>query len=321
MDLDEPTGEAPDSVGTYLREIGRTPLLTAEQEVEFARMIEAGLYAQHLLDHPGLVRPAGASEADLTTVANDGVAARQQMIEANLRLVVGMARRYLWSGMTLLDLMQEGNMGLVRAVEKFDYTRGFKFSTYAVNWVRQGVSRGVADSAKSVRIPIHRGEQHNRARVVTQRLASELGRPPTDDEVGAVLGIRPRVVAQYRLETQPVRSLDAQLSTEPDGARLGDLLPDPRAAVALSQVERDVDAEAVSVVLDEALQGLNERDRYVLRRRFGFGDMIPATLVEIGRELGLTRESIRKIESKALAALRTAGPVTALDVSVLDDSA
>ena len=297
-----------ETTGVYLREIGRTPLLTAIEEVELASMIEAGLYAQHLLDHPELARPAKASKANLKIVATAGVAARQQMIEANLRLVVGVARRYLWSGITLLDLMQEGNLGLIRAVEKFDYTRGYKFSTYGVSWIRQAVGRAVETKARAIKLPIERSRAHERARVAGLALEEKLGRRPTDTEVGAELGVDAAAIREYRREARDVVGLDAPVGSgggdDPSGVTFGDYLIDRASVSAIEDVEAAADARIVARTLDEALARLPARHAKVLRRRFGYGTGEPATIAQVGKELGVTQKGVTHEEEAALAALR-----------------
>ncbi len=293
-----------DSVGLYLDGIAKTPLLTAEQEVLLARRIEAGLYARALLD--GTVpraergrRPVAASEAELLALAADGDAAMKHFITANLRLVVSVARKYGRSQMPLLDLVQEGNTGLIRAVEKFDFMKGFKFSTYATWWVRQSISRGIAQQGRIVRLPVHVAEQINQVSAVRRTLERRLGREPELAEIAAELGLEvERVVDLIRLAREHV-SLDAPVEEDGDTA-LGDLLARDTAP---GPDEMVLDAED-RARLEELLGHLDERSQDVVRRRYGLLDGRQAKLADIARVWGITAERVRQIERQAIAKLR-----------------
>jgi RNA polymerase primary sigma factor len=293
----EPAGPSADLFRQYLREIGRIPLLTAEQEVELARQVEAGLFAEEKL----AAFPALDSQlaVDLDRLVVLGRMAKRRLIEANLRLVVSVAKRYVGRGLTMLDLVQEGNLGLIRAVEKFDYARGYKFSTYATWWIRQAMSRALADQARTIRVPVHVVELINRVVRVQRRLLQERGYEPTPDEVAAQLGLTTeRVREVLRLAQEPV-SLHAPVGEEEDVA-LGDLIEDGDAASP---------AESAAFMLlrqhlDAVLSTLGERERRVVQLRYGLADGRPRTLEEIGCLFGVTRERIRQIESKTLGKLR-----------------
>ncbi|MEU8541541.1 RNA polymerase sigma factor [Streptomyces sp. NPDC048717] len=282
----------------YLREIGRIPLLSAEDEVELARRIEAGLFAEEkLLRVPGLDRDLAL---DLDRLVVRGRIAKRRLIEANLRLVVSVAKRYVGRGLTMLDLVQEGNLGLIRAVEKFDYARGYKFSTYATWWIRQAMSRALADQARTIRVPVHVVELINRVIRVQRGILQEYGREPTAQEVADRLDLPPERIGEVlRLAQEPV-SLHAPVGEEDDVA-LGDLIEDGDAA---SPVE-----SAAFLLLREHLEAvlstLGERERQVVQLRYGLGDGRPRTLEEIGQLFGVTRERIRQIESKTLGKLRS----------------
>ncbi|WP_256096272.1 RNA polymerase sigma factor [Streptomyces sp. LUP30] len=281
----------------YLREIGRIPLLTAAEEVELARRVEAGLFAEEKL--------SGASDLDselaldLDRLVVMGRMAKRRLIEANLRLVVSVAKRYVGRGLTMLDLVQEGNLGLIRAVEKFDYARGYKFSTYATWWIRQAMSRALADQARTIRVPVHVVELINRVVRVQRRMLQERGYEPTPEEVAGQLDLPPgRVGEVLRLAQEPV-SLHAPVGEEDDVA-LGDLIEDGDAA-------SPVESAAFLLLrehLDAVLSTLGERERKVVQLRYGLADGRPRTLEEIGRIFGVTRERIRQIESKTLNKLR-----------------
>lgn len=281
----------------YLREIGRIPLLTAAEEVELARRVEAGLFAEERL---GNARDLDSQLAlDLDRLVVMGRMAKRRLIEANLRLVVSVAKRYVGRGLTMLDLVQEGNLGLIRAVEKFDYARGYKFSTYATWWIRQAMSRALADQARTIRVPVHVVELINRVVRVQRRMLQERGYEPTAEEVAAHLDLAPERVGEVlRLAQEPV-SLHAPVGEEDDVA-LGDLIEDGDAA---SPVE-----SAAFLLLREHLEAvlstLGERERKVVQLRYGLADGRPRTLEEIGRIFGVTRERIRQIESKTLNKLR-----------------
>nr|WP_232246779.1 RNA polymerase sigma factor [Kitasatospora mediocidica] len=295
--LNEPPGPAADLFRQYLREIGRIRLLTAAEEVELARQVEAGLFAEeHLHDH-GL--PEGRLADDLDHLVVLGRIAKRRLIEANLRLVVSVAKRYVGRGLTMLDLVQEGNLGLIRAVEKFDYARGYKFSTYATWWIRQAMSRALADQARTIRVPVHVVELINRVLRVQRRMLQEQGTEPTAAEVGLALELtETRVREILRLAQEPV-SLHTPIGEEDDVA-LGDLIEDADAA---SPVE-----SAAFLLLREHLEAvlstLGERERKVVELRYGLTDGRPRTLEEIGALFGVTRERIRQIESKTLGKLR-----------------
>ncbi|MGW2613817.1 RNA polymerase sigma factor [Streptomyces sp. NPDC001500] len=299
-----PRARAADSAGPssdlfrqYLREIGRIPLLTAAEEVELARRVEAGLFAEERL--------SGASDLDselaldLDRLVVMGRMAKRRLIEANLRLVVSVAKRYVGRGLTMLDLVQEGNLGLIRAVEKFDYARGYKFSTYATWWIRQAMSRALADQARTIRVPVHVVELINRVVRVQRRMLQERGYEPTPEEVAGQLDLPPERVGEVlRLAQEPV-SLHAPVGEEDDVA-LGDLIEDGDAA-------SPVESAAFLLLrehLDAVLSTLGERERKVVQLRYGLADGRPRTLEEIGRIFGVTRERIRQIESKTLNKLR-----------------
>jgi len=290
-------GPAGDLFRQYLREIGRVPLLNAVLEVELAQAVEAGLFAEEKLTYETSLKPQLRRE--LAILVLEGQAAKRRLIEANLRLVVSIAKRYLGRGMSILDLVQEGNLGLIRAVEKFDYTRGYKFSTYATWWIRQAMSRALADQARTIRVPVHVVELMNRVVRLQRRLLQENGVEPTPDDIAEVLGVAcERVVEVLRLAQEPV-SLHAPVGEEDDVA-LGDLIED---ADAVSP------ADSVAVVmlrehLDALLSTLGEREKRVVQLRYGLTDGQPHTLEEIGRTFGVTRERIRQIEAKTLAKLR-----------------
>lgn len=290
------SGPSSDLFRQYLREIGRIPLLTAAEEVELARRVEAGLFAEEKLGTPGL---DSRLALDLDRLVVMGRMAKRRLIEANLRLVVSVAKRYVGRGLTMLDLVQEGNLGLIRAVEKFDYARGYKFSTYATWWIRQAMSRALADQARTIRVPVHVVELINRVVRVQRRMLQERGYEPTPEEVADHLDLAPERVSEVlRLAQEPV-SLHAPVGEEDDVA-LGDLIED---GDATSPVE-----SAAFLLLREHLEAvlstLGERERKVVQLRYGLADGRPRTLEEIGRIFGVTRERIRQIESKTLNKLR-----------------
>jgi RNA polymerase primary sigma factor len=285
-----------DLVRIYLREIGRVPLLTAEDEVELAKSIEAGLFAEEKLARAAILsRP---QRLDLELLARHGVRAKQRLIEANLRLVVSIAKRYVGRGMLFLDLIQEGNLGLIRAVEKFDYTKGYKFSTYATWWIRQAITRAIADQARTIRIPVHMVETINKLVRVQRQLHQDLGREPLPEEIGAEMGLgSERVVEIQRIAQEPV-SLQSPIGEE--DSDLGDFIEDADAIVPI---------EAAAFILlqdqlEDILATLSDREQRIIQLRFGLTDGHPRTLEEVGREFGVTRERIRQIESKTLAKLR-----------------
>jgi len=293
-----------DPVRMYLKEIGKVPLLTGPQEVQLAQRIEAGLEAvakvAALEDRFG--DPAMIPEAQLAPLearVADGMQAKRDLIEANLRLVVSIAKRYLGRGMLFLDLIQEGNLGLIRAVEKFDYTKGFKFSTYATWWIRQAITRAIADQARTIRIPVHMVETINKVLRVQRQMLQELGREPTVEELAAKVGLTPaRVREIQRLALEPV-SLETPVGEE-DESHLGDFIEDQQAVAPAEAAARALLNEAVG----EALEELTDRERKIVRLRFGLEDGQARTLEEVGKEFGVTRERIRQIESKTLAKLR-----------------
>ncbi|MEU3631258.1 sigma-70 family RNA polymerase sigma factor [Streptomyces fradiae] len=294
---DRAAAPASDLFRQYLREIGRIPLLTAAEEVELARRVEAGLFAEEKLARTPDLDTRLALDLDRLVVR--GRMAKRRLIEANLRLVVSVAKRYAGRGLTMLDLVQEGNLGLIRAVEKFDYARGYKFSTYATWWIRQAMSRALADQGRTIRVPVHVVELINRVVRVQRGLLQERGREPTAEEVAARLGLPPERIGEVlRLAQEPV-SLHTPVGGEDDVA-LGDLIEDGDAA---SPAE-----SAAFLLLREHLEAvlsiLGEREREVVQLRYGLADGRPRTLEEIGRLFGVTRERIRQIESKTLGKLR-----------------
>lgn len=291
------SGPSADLFRQYLREIGRIPLLTAAEEVELARRVEAGLFAEEKLSNTPDLDSELALDLDRLVVM--GRMAKRRLIEANLRLVVSVAKRYVGRGLTMLDLVQEGNLGLIRAVEKFDYARGYKFSTYATWWIRQAMSRALADQARTIRVPVHVVELINRVVRVQRRMLQERGYEPTPAEVAAHLDLPPERVSEVlRLAQEPV-SLHAPVGEEDDVA-LGDLIEDGDAA-------SPVESAAFLLLrqhLEAVLSTLGERERKVVQLRYGLIDGRPRTLEEIGRLFGVTRERIRQIESKTLNKLR-----------------
>ena len=285
-----------DLVRIYLREIGRVPLLTAEDEVELAKTIEAGLFAEEKLG--GGFPMLGAMHSDLVLLVGEGVRAKQRLIEANLRLVVSIAKRYIGRGLVFLDLIQEGNLGLIRAVEKFDYTRGYKFSTYATWWIRQAITRAIADQARTIRVPVHMVETINKLARVQRQLHQELGREATTDEIAAELGLEPERVAEIQRIAQEPVSLQSPIGEEESD--LGDFIEDADAVVPIEAAAFIMLQDQLERVLDQ----LADREQRIIQLRFGLTDGHPRTLEEVGREFGVTRERIRQIESKTLAKLR-----------------
>ena len=296
-----------DLVRIYLREIGRVPLLTAQDEVDLAKSIEAGLFAEEKLQAasppstlPGgsAAKSCGAELAELAMLAADGMQAKQRLIEANLRLVVSIAKRYIGRGLVFLDLIQEGNLGLIRAVEKFDYTKGYKFSTYATWWIRQAITRAIADQARTIRIPVHMVETINKMARIQRQLHQDLGREATPDEIAAEMGLSPERVAEIQRVAQEPVSLQSPIGEE--DSDLGDFIEDADAVVPM---------EAAAFImlqdqLEQVLDNLTIREQRIIQLRFGLTDGHPRTLEEVGREFGVTRERIRQIESKTLAKLR-----------------
>ncbi len=300
--LPAPRDAAPmDAAGAYLKQIGRTPLLSAADEVALARRIEAGVYAAELLraDAAG-ERPVGDERRrDLRLVRRDGERDRQHLLEANLRLVVSIAKRYPGSGLSFLDLVQEGNLGLIRAVEKFDYQMGFKFSTYATWWIKQAVSRAIADKARTIRIPVHMVEWLNKVRHAERELLIELERRPTVEELAATLDVPPEKIREIQDFARDPVSLDQSVGEEGD-AVLGDLLRDDEAVPAVDIVGFAMLRRQIETILST----LSEREAGVIRMRFGLADGRMRTLDEIGRVYGVTRERIRQIELRTMAKLR-----------------
>jgi len=297
VDLDDQTPAMGDSVHTYLKSIGRTSLLTAEQEVDLAKRIEAGLFAEHKLDTDPDVTPE--MRRDLEMVAEDGRRAKAHMLEANLRLVVSVAKKYSDRGLSLLDVVQEGNLGLIRAVEKFDYTKGYKFSTYAMWWIRQAIQRGFADSARTIRLPVHVLEMLSKLSRVERDMHQKLGREPTPEELAVELDRTPDQIEELlRTSRQPI-SLDSTIGEDGETS-IGDLIEDVDAPEASELVDRQLMAEQ----LRSALDALTPREATIMAMRFGLYDGNPHTLDEIGRALGLTRERIRQLEKQSLSKLR-----------------
>ncbi|MDR1358071.1 MAG: RNA polymerase sigma factor RpoD [Coriobacteriales bacterium] len=290
-----------DPVRMYLKEIGKVDLLTAEQEIDLAMKIEAGVEAGAKLDEAHLkkVKLDRREERRLTRIEQKGLDAKQQLIEANLRLVVSIAKRYVGRGMLFLDLIQEGNLGLIRAVEKFDYTKGFKFSTYATWWIRQAITRAIADQARTIRIPVHMVETINKLVRVQRQLLQELGRDPLPEEIGEIMGMPAERIREIQKISQEPVSLETPIGEEED-SQLGDFIEDAAAEVPPDAASFSMLQEQLQKVLD----GLAERERKVISLRFGLKDGHPRTLEEVGREFGVTRERIRQIESKTLAKLR-----------------
>jgi len=297
VDLDDQTSAMGDSVHTYLKSIGRTSLLTAEQEVNLAKRIEAGLFAEHKLEAEADL--AEAYRRDLEEVADDGRRAKAHMLEANLRLVVSVAKKYSDRGLSLLDVVQEGNLGLIRAVEKFDYSKGYKFSTYAMWWIRQAIQRGFADSARTIRLPVHVLEMLSKLSRVERDMHQRLGREPTPEELAVELDRTPDQIEELlRTSRQPI-SLDSTIGEDGETS-IGDLIEDVDAPEASELVDRQLMADQ----LRHALDALTPREATIMAMRFGLYDGNPHTLDEIGRALGLTRERIRQLEKQSLSKLR-----------------
>jgi RNA polymerase primary sigma factor len=290
-----------DSVREYLKQIGRTALLTAGQEVELAMRIEAGLYATERVRWALEVTDELSPQLrrDLRWIVRDGERAKNHLLEANLRLVVSLAKRYTGRGMPFLDLIQEGNLGLIRAVEKFDYTKGFKFSTYATWWIRQAITRAMADQARTIRLPVHMAEVINKLSRLRRELLQDLGRAPTSEEVAREMDITPEKVREIQYYAREPISLDQTLGEEGD-SQLGDFIEDSEAVVA-------VDAVSFTLLQDQlqsVLAKLSEREAGIVRLRFGLADGQPRTLGQIGEVYGITRERVRQIEAKTMAKLR-----------------
>jgi RNA polymerase primary sigma factor len=310
-----------DPVRMYLKEIGKVPLLTAEQEVDLAMRIEAGLMAEDMLDDPKQFAVEKARELALRSnleveasrtpltvdkareicrrIIRDGLLAKRKLVEANLRLVVSIAKRYVGRGMLFLDLIQEGNLGLIRAVEKFDYKKGYKFSTYATWWIRQAITRAIADQARTIRIPVHMVETINKLVRVQRQLLQDLGREPLAEEMAEQMEMTPDKVREILKVSQEPVSLETPIGEEED-SHLGDFIEDSDAVVPLDAASFILLQEQ----LESVLHTLSEREKKVIQLRFGLHDGMPRTLEEVGREFGVTRERIRQIESKTLSKLR-----------------
>jgi RNA polymerase primary sigma factor len=291
------TGATADPVKDYLKQIGKVALLNAAEEVELAMRIEAGLFAEDkLANTPGLSKEL---ERELKWVARDGQRAKSHLLGANLRLVVSLAKRYTGRGMQFLDLIQEGNLGLIRAVEKFDYTKGFKFSTYATWWIRQAITRAMADQARTIRIPVHMVEVINKLARVQRQMLQDLGREPTPEELSRELDMTPEKVIEVQKYGREPISLHTPLGEDGD-SEFGDLIEDTEAVVPADAVGFTM----LQKQLESLLDSLSEREAGVIRMRFGLGDGMPKTLDQIGDTFGVTRERIRQIESKTMAKLR-----------------
>jgi len=308
-----------DPVRMYLKEIGKVPLLTAEQEVDLAMRIEAGLASEEMLAEPSkfdvarIEKMARSSRVEMGTermtnerareiarrVERDGHLAKRKLVEANLRLVVSIAKRYVGRGMMFLDLIQEGNLGLIRAVEKFDYTKGFKFSTYATWWIRQAITRAIADQARTIRIPVHMVETINKLLRIQRQLMQDLNREPLAEEIAEQMEITPEKVREILKVSQEPVSLETPIGEEED-SHLGDFIPDEDAVIPLDAASFILLQEQ----LDSVLHTLSDREKKVIELRFGLQDGTPRTLEEVGKEFGVTRERIRQIESKTLSKLR-----------------
>ncbi|MDQ0260020.1 RNA polymerase primary sigma factor [Sinomonas atrocyanea] len=291
-------GATADPVKDYLKQIGKVALLNAEQEVDLALRIEAGLFAKHKLAEEGADYDAQYRH-DLERIVHDGERAKNHLLEANLRLVVSLAKRYTGRGMLFLDLIQEGNLGLIRAVEKFDYTKGFKFSTYATWWIRQAITRAMADQARTIRIPVHMVEVINKLARVQRQMLQDLGREPTPEELAKELDMTPEKVVEVQKYGREPISLHTPLGEDGD-SEFGDLIEDSEAVVPADAVSFTLLQEQLHSVLDT----LSEREAGVVAMRFGLTDGQPKTLDEIGKVYGVTRERIRQIESKTMSKLR-----------------
>ncbi|MDQ4489704.1 RNA polymerase sigma factor [Sinomonas sp. ASV486] len=291
-------GATADPVKDYLKQIGKVALLNAEQEVDLALRIEAGLFAKHKIDEEGATYDAQHLH-DLERIVHDGERAKNHLLEANLRLVVSLAKRYTGRGMLFLDLIQEGNLGLIRAVEKFDYTKGFKFSTYATWWIRQAITRAMADQARTIRIPVHMVEVINKLARVQRQMLQDLGREPTPEELATELDMTPEKVVEVQKYGREPISLHTPLGEDGD-SEFGDLIEDSEAVVPADAVSFTLLQEQLHSVLDT----LSEREAGVVAMRFGLTDGQPKTLDEIGKVYGVTRERIRQIESKTMSKLR-----------------
>ncbi|HEX7308645.1 sigma-70 family RNA polymerase sigma factor [Lentzea sp.] len=287
-----------DSVGQYLREVGRTPLLTASEEVELSRRIEAGVYAAHLLESGDTTRDRRL----LRRIAAEGERAKDHMIRANLRLVVSVAKKHSFRGLPFGDVVQEGNLGLIRAVEKFDYAKGYKFSTYAMWWIRQAIERGLAEQTRTVRLPVHVVEEVNKLKKIGQKLSTRFGREATVEEIAAEAKCSPARVQDLRDAARACVSLETPVGDEGDSV-LGDLIQDTDGVSAPDVVERQEFVDGVRSLLEV----LPERQGRIMRLRFGLEDGRERTLQEVAEELGLTRERIRQLEKQSLAVLKQSG--------------
>lgn len=288
--------EIDDSISLYLKEIGRVPLLTAAEEVDLAKRMEAGRDSRHRLDHEQI---EWEEREQLLWLVRDGRSAQEHLIKANSRLVVSVAKKYVGRGVPFLDLIQEGNIGLIRAVKKFDYCRGYKFSTYATWWIRQAVTRAIADQGRTIRVPVHMYEQINRLTRTSRQLVQELGRDPTTEEIAEELGVTPRKVEHIMRVSQRPLSLEMPVGEEED-SYLGDFIEDEDADSPQDSAGRQILRE----VIDEIFQSLTPREVRILQLRFGLVDGYNYTLEEVGRKFGVTRERIRQIEAQALSRLR-----------------
>jgi RNA polymerase primary sigma factor len=293
------TGATADPVKDYLKQIGKVALLNAAEEVELAMRIEAGLFAEDKLADMSEAERKSQLGRELTWVSKDGARAKSHLLGANLRLVVSLAKRYTGRGMQFLDLIQEGNLGLIRAVEKFDYTKGFKFSTYATWWIRQAITRAMADQARTIRIPVHMVEVINKLARVQRQMLQDLGREPTPEELSRELDMTPEKVVEVQKYGREPISLHTPLGEDGD-SEFGDLIEDTEAVVPADAVGFTM----LQKQLESLLDSLSEREAGVIRMRFGLGDGMPKTLDQIGDTFGVTRERIRQIESKTMAKLR-----------------
>ena len=296
-DIDLTAIDIDDSISLYLKEIGRIPLLTAEQEVSLAKRMEAGINARRRLSTDGRLKPA--DREDLKGVILDGRAAKEHLIKANSRLVVSVAKKYVGRGVPFLDLIQEGNIGLIRAVKKFDYHRGYKFSTYATWWIRQAVTRAIADQGRTIRVPVHMYEQINRLARVSRQLVQEFGRDPTTEEIAEELGVTAKKVERTIKVSQRPLSLEMPVGEEADSF-LGDFIEDSEAPSPTDQASQQLLREQI----DSIFASLTPREVRILQLRFGLVDGYSYTLEEVGKKFGVTRERIRQIEAQALGRLR-----------------
>ncbi|MEU0570576.1 sigma-70 family RNA polymerase sigma factor [Nonomuraea sp. NPDC005983] len=293
------SADEPDLLGMYLEQIGKTPLLAAADEVDLARRIEAGLYAGHLIAH-------GSGNPELEHVRHDGQLAKDLLIRSNLRLVVAAARRYAHRGLPLLDVIQEGNLGLIRAVEKFDYTRGYKFSTYGMWWIRQAIERGIHDKGRTVRLPVHVAEELARLARIDRQLFRELGHDPSDAELARAADRTPADVCALRLLAQETISLDLPVGERGEG-NIGDLIADEDGP----QIHELTESRALSALLREVVTTLPPREAIVIRLRYGLTGQDISTYGEIADRLGVTRERIRQLEKQALNRLKQGNPLLA----------